>query len=157
MAPPLALAFGDQTELGAVAGLYGAIALGIVTAFLGGTKTQISGPTAPMTVVSAVMITEAVKQAGSLEAAMPVVVATFVLAGIMQALLGLFNLGKYIRYIPYPVVSGFMSGIGVIIVITQIFPFIGATRILQTHLPPPFFTGIPLRISFNICFIYGLT
>ena len=126
VALPLALAFGEQTELGAIAGLYGAIALGIIAAIFGGTKTQISGPTAPMTVVAAVLITEAISQMGSLQAAMPVIVATFVLAGIMQALLGVMKLGKYIKFIPYPVVSGFMSGIGVIIIITQIFPFIGA-------------------------------
>jgi len=126
VALPLALAFGEQTELGAVAGLYGAIALGIIAAILGGTKTQISGPTAPMTVVSAVMITEAINVLGSVQAAMPVIIATFVLTGIIQALLGVFKLGKYIKYIPYPVVSGFMSGIGVIIIITQLFPFIGA-------------------------------
>ncbi len=126
VALPLALAFGEQTELGAVAGLYGAIALGIVAAILGGTKTQISGPTAPMTVVSAVLILEAISETGSLQAAMPIIIATFVLAGLMQAMLGVLKLGKYIKYIPYPVVSGFMSGIGVIIIITQLFPFIGA-------------------------------
>ncbi len=126
VALPLALAFGEQTELGAVAGLYGAIALGIFAALLGGTKTQISGPTAPMTVVSAVMITEAIQALGSLQAAMPFIVAVFVMTGLFQVLLGVLRLGKYIKYIPYPVVSGFMSGIGVIIVITQIFPFVGA-------------------------------
>ncbi len=125
VALPLALAFGEQTELGAIAGLYGAIALGILAAIFGGTKTQISGPTAPMTVVSAVIIAEAVKNAGSVEAAMPIIVATFVLSGLMQAMLGIMKLGQYIKYIPYPVVSGFMSGIGFIIVITQIFPFFG--------------------------------
>jgi SulP family sulfate permease len=122
VALPLALAFGEQTELGAISGLYGAIALGIFAAILGGTKTQISGPTAPMTVVSAVVIAEAIDRMGSLEAAWPVIVATFVMAGIMEGLLGVMKLGKYIKFIPYPVVSGFMSGIGVIIIITQIFP-----------------------------------
>jgi len=126
VALPLALAFGEQTELGAVAGLYGAIALGIVAALLGGTKTQISGPTAPMTVVAAIMISETINVTGSLSAAFPLIVATFVLTGIIQASLGFLKLGKYIKYIPYPVVSGFMSGIGIIIIITQLFPFIGA-------------------------------
>jgi SulP family sulfate permease len=126
VALPLALAFGEQTDLGAVAGLYGAIALGVVAAILGGTKTQISGPTAPMTVVSAVLITEAISETGSLQAAMPIIIATFIMAGLMQAMLGVLKLGKYIKYIPYPVVSGFMSGIGIIIIITQLFPFIGA-------------------------------
>ncbi len=127
VALPLALAFGAQTELGAIAGLYGAIALGILAALFGGTKTQISGPTAPMTVVAAVLITEAIAEAGSLTQAIPIIVATFVLAGILQVLLGVLKLGKYIKYIPYPVVSGFMSGIGVIIVVTQLFPFFGIT------------------------------
>ncbi len=126
VALPLALAFGEQTELGAVAGLYGAIALGIVAALFGGTKTQISGPTAPMTVVAAVLIMEAIKELGGLQQAMPVIIASFVLTGFIQAALGLLRLGKYIKYIPYPVVSGFMSGIGIIIIVTQIFPFFGA-------------------------------
>ncbi len=125
VALPLALAFGAQTELGAIAGLYGAIALGILAAIFGGTKTQISGPTAPMTVVAAVLITEAINKAGSLNEAIPIIIATFVLAGILQVLLGVLKLGKYIKYIPYPVVSGFMSGIGIIIVVTQLFPFFG--------------------------------
>jgi SulP family sulfate permease len=81
-----------------------------------------------MTVVSAVMIMEAIENYGnSLEQAMPFIIATFVMAGLLQVLMGVFKLGKYIKYIPYPVVSGFMSGIGVIIVVTQIFPFFGIT------------------------------
>ena len=127
VALPLALAFGEQTELGAIAGLYGAIALGVLAAFLGGTPTQISGPTAPMTVVSALVISDAIATVGSLELAFPIIIATFFLAGFFEVLLGIFKLGKYIKYIPYPVVSGFMSGIGVIIVITQIFPFFGVS------------------------------
>lgn len=125
VALPLALAFGEQTELGAIAGLYGAIALGILAALLGGTPIQISGPTGPMTVVSAVVIADAVAYAGGLEQAYPIIIATFFLAGAIEALLGVLKLGKYVRFIPYPVVSGFMSGIGVIIIITQIFPFFG--------------------------------
>lgn len=126
VALPLALAFGAQTELGAIAGLYGAIAVGLFAALFGGTPVQISGPTAPMTVVSAVIIAESVQKAGSVEAAIPMVLATFFLAGALQVLMGVFRIGKYIRYIPYPVVSGFMSGIGVIIIISQIFPLLGA-------------------------------
>ncbi|MCO6491815.1 MAG: SulP family inorganic anion transporter [Phaeodactylibacter sp.] len=125
VALPLALAFGEQTEMGAIAGLYGAIAIGVLAAMFGGTPTQISGPTAPMTVVSAVVIADAIAYAGSLEIAFPIIIATFFLAGAMESLLGVLRLGKYVKYIPYPVVSGFMSGIGVIIVITQVFPFFG--------------------------------
>ncbi|MEZ4898504.1 MAG: SulP family inorganic anion transporter [Saprospiraceae bacterium] len=125
VALPLALAFGEQTELGAIAGLYGAIAISIFAALFGGTPTQISGPTAPMTVVSAVVIADAVSYAGGLANAIPIIIATFFLAGLIEMLMGVVKLGKYIRFIPYPVVSGFMSGIGVIIIITQIFPFFG--------------------------------
>ena len=125
VALPLALAFGEQTEMGAIAGLYGAIAIGMLAALFGGTETQISGPTAPMTVVSAVVITDAIAYAGSFNAAFPIIIATFFLAGLLEMLFGIFQLGKYIRYIPYPVVSGFMSGIGVIIILSQVFPFFG--------------------------------
>lgn len=126
VALPLALAFGAQTELGAIAGVYGAIALGIFAALFGGTPLQISGPTGPMTVVSAVVIAEAIKYAGGFEAAFPIILATFFVAGVIEVLMGILGLGRYIKYIPYPVISGFMSGIGVIIIITQIFPFFGA-------------------------------
>ena len=125
VALPLALAFGVQSGMGAIAGLYGAIALGIFAALFGGTKTQISGPTGPMTVVSATVISGEIAYFGSLEAAMGPIVVTFILAGLMQILMGAAKIGSYIRYMPYPVVSGFMSGIGIIIIILQIFPLMG--------------------------------
>jgi len=125
VALPLALAFGVQSGAGPVAGLYGAIALGIFAAIFGGTSTQISGPTGPMTVVSALVVIKAIEEYGSLEAGMGFIVCIFVLAGLAQIVFGIFQLGAYIKYIPYPVVSGFMSGIGGIIILLQIFPFIG--------------------------------
>lgn len=125
VALPLALAFGVQSGLGAIAGLYGAIALGVVAAALGGTPSQISGPTGPMTVVSSLVVITAVNNAGSLEAAYGTIIGIFVLAGVFLLGFGLMKLGVYIKYIPYPVVSGFMSGIGVIIIILQVFPFMG--------------------------------
>lgn len=126
VALPLALAFGLQSGMGAIAGLYGAIAIGMIAAWFGGTPTQISGPTGPMTVVSAVIISSAIEShGGSLEAAMGTIIAIFLLSGVFQILLGVFKIGQYIRYMPYPVVSGFMSGIGVIIIVLQIFPFLG--------------------------------
>lgn len=127
VALPLALAFGAQTPMGAMAGLYGAIAIAIIAALLGGTPTQVSGPTAPMTVVSAAVIASCITDSGAsnVQEALPLIIATFFLAGFIEMLFGIFQLGKYIRYIPYPVVSGFMSGIGVIIIITQIFPILG--------------------------------
>lgn len=126
VALPLALAFGVSSGMGPSAGLYGAIFLSFFAALFGGTNTQISGPTAPMTAVSMVVIAGLVAMNdGALEKALPAILLVFLLAGLMQIGLGLLGIGKYIRYIPYPVVSGFMTAIGVIILITQILPAIG--------------------------------
>lgn len=127
VALPLALAFGVQSGAGAIAGLYGAIALGVFAATFGGTSSQVSGPTGPMTVVSALVITTAIERHGSFEAGMGFIIGIFVLAGLAQILFGVLQLGTYIRYIPYPVVSGFMTGIGGIIILLQVFPFFGQT------------------------------
>ena len=112
---PLCLAFGATSGLGPVAGLYGGIVLGVVAAFFGGTSTLISAPTGPMTVVSALIIAAQIKIFGSVEAAMGAIVFTFVVAGLFQIALGTLKLGKYIDFLPYPVISGFMSGIGMLI------------------------------------------
>ena len=126
VALPLALAFGVSSGLGPSAGLYGAIFLSFFAALFGGTDTQISGPTAPMTAVSMVVIATIIGvHNGSVEKALPYILAVFLLSGIFQIGLGFLGLGKYIKYIPYPVVSGFMTAIGVIILITQILPVIG--------------------------------
>lgn len=126
VALPLALAFGVSSGMGPSAGLYGAIFISFFAALFGGTNTQISGPTAPMTAVSMVVIAGIVAaNDGSLEKALPAVLIVFLLAGLMQIGLGLMGIGKYIRYIPYPVVSGFMTAIGVIILVTQILPALG--------------------------------
>ncbi|WP_127960048.1 SulP family inorganic anion transporter [Serratia microhaemolytica] len=129
VALPLALAFGVQSGMGAVAGLYGAIVLGILAALFGGTRTQISGPTGPMTVVSSAIIAAEIAYFGSFEAALPSIIVTFVLAGLLQIVMGLMRVGQYVRYMPYPVISGFMSGIGLIIIITQLFPSVGLTSV----------------------------
>lgn len=125
VALPLALAFGVQSGLGATAGLYGAIALGILAAAFGGTATQASGPTGPMTVVSASFVAIAVAEYGNIESAMAMIVATFMLTGILQIIFGFLRVGGYIKYFPYPVISGFMTGVGLIIILLQIFPFAG--------------------------------
>ncbi len=125
VALPLALAFGVQSGLGASAGLYGAMVLGLFAALFGGTNTQISGPTGPMTVVSATVVSMAVARYGNIESAWGIILITFLLAGAFQILFGLLKIGKYIKYIPYPVLSGFMSGIGLIIIVFQIFPVLG--------------------------------
>lgn len=118
VALPLCLAFGVASGMGAQAGLYGAIALGILAALFGGTQTQVSGPTGPMTVVMAGMV-------ASLSGKPEWIFATVVLAGLLQIAFGCLKLGGFIRYMPYPVVSGFMSGIGVIIILLQVLPLMG--------------------------------
>lgn len=126
VALPLALAFGVSSGLGPMAGLYGAIFIGFFAALFGGTNTQISGPTAPMTAVSMIMIgTIVAANNGDMGRALPLILAVFLLAGMIQVGMGVLGFGKYIRYIPYPVVSGFMTAIGVIIILTQLLPAVG--------------------------------
>ena len=126
VALPLALAFGVSSGLGPSAGLYGAIFISFFAALFGGTNTQISGPTAPMTAVSMVVIAGIVAaNDGDVNKALPAILTIFILAGLFQIILGVIGLGKYIRYIPYPVVSGFMTAIGLIILLTQILPSVG--------------------------------
>ena len=117
---PVALAFGVASGLGAIAGIYGAIAVGFFAAVFGGTRSQISGPTGPMAVAMAAVVTLAGPD--NLGEAFGIVV----LAGIIQILLGVLKIGRFVAYTPYSVISGFMSGIGVIIIILQILPLIGA-------------------------------
>jgi len=118
VALPLALAFGVASGAGAAAGLYGAILVGLFASVFGGTKPQISGPTGPMTVVMAAIIAA---NPGNLK----VVFTTIILAGLFQIIFGMLKTGNMIKYVPYPVISGFMSGIGVIIIILQINPLLG--------------------------------
>ena len=126
VALPLALAFGVSSGLGPSAGLYGAIFVSFFAALFGGTNTQISGPTAPMTAVSMVIIAGIIaSNDGDVSKALPAILTVFLLAGLIQVALGFLGIGKYIKYIPYPVVSGFMTAIGVIILVTQILPAIG--------------------------------
>lgn len=118
VALPLALAFGVSSGAGPLAGLYGAILTGFFAALFGGTPAQVSGPTGPMTVVMALVITHF---AGN-----PAVAFTIVMiGGAFQILFGLLRFGRYINLVPYPVISGFMSGIGCIIIILQLAPLVG--------------------------------
>ncbi|HUU34203.1 MAG TPA: SulP family inorganic anion transporter [Vicinamibacterales bacterium] len=125
VALPLALAFGVQSGLGAAAGIYGAMAIGFFASYLGGTPAQVSGPTGPMTVVSAAVAASVAAAAAGTGHEFAAITATFLLAGVLQIGLGLMRVGKYIRYVPYPVISGFMTGIGAIIILLQIFPMLG--------------------------------
>lgn len=126
VALPLAMAFGEQSGMGAAAGLFGAIAIGFFASLLCSTQPQISGPTAPMTAVSMVVISNIIQAFdGQVEKALPSILMVFFLAGVMQVVLGLIGIGKYIKYVPYPVISGFMTGIGIIIIIGQMLPLLG--------------------------------
>lgn len=140
VALPLALAFGiqafgvisvDEVEnigaIGALAGLTGAMMIGFFASLFGGTPSQISGPTGPMTVISATLISGvwASTQPGNIETVIISMACAAIFCGLFQILFGLLKIGKYIRYIPYPVLSGFMSGIGIIIIVQQIYPLFG--------------------------------
>jgi SulP family sulfate permease len=123
---PLALAFGVASGAGAMAGLYGAVFVGFCAALFGGTPTLISEPTGPMTVVMTAIVSGMV--ARNPENGLAMAFTVVILAGLFQILFGAFRLGKYITLMPYSVISGFMSGIGVILIILQIVPFVGADR-----------------------------
>jgi SulP family sulfate permease len=127
---PLALAFGVGTGLGAQAGLYGAIGVGLFSAIFGGTKGLISAPTAPMTAVSTVIISQLVAQLGGINEAMGSIMLTFIVAGISQIIFGLLRIGQFVHFIPYPVVSGFMTGVGALIILSQVGAALGIPKVV---------------------------
>ena len=118
VALPLALAFGEASGAGPIAGIWGAIFVGFFASLFGGTGSNVSGPTGPMVVVFAGVF-------ASLSGNLALIFAAVVLAGVLQILLGVFKMGQYIRLVPYPVVSGFMSGIGCIIIALQMSRLFG--------------------------------
>lgn len=123
IALPMALAFGVASGAGAEAGLYGAILVGLFASLFGGSPTLISEPTGPMTVIFTAVIAELI--ASDPVNGMAMAFTVVVLAGIFQIMFGVMRLGKYVTLMPYTVVSGFMSGIGIILIILQIGPFLG--------------------------------
>ena len=122
VALPVALAFGVASGLGPIAGIYSAIAVGFFAAVFGGTPSQISGPTGPMTIAMAVIVTQ---HASTLPEAFTIVM----LAGLLQIALGALRIGSFVAYTPYSVISGFMSGIGIIIITIQVLPFVGVSAV----------------------------
>ncbi|MCT7951099.1 SulP family inorganic anion transporter [Ancylothrix sp. C2] len=120
---PLALAFGVASGVGPIAGLYGAVCVGFFAALFGGTPTLISEPTGPMTVVMTGIVASML--AANPDQGLGMAFTIVMLAGLFQIIFGIFKLGKYITLMPYSVISGFMSGIGVILIILQIAPFLG--------------------------------
>ncbi|MFC1773057.1 SulP family inorganic anion transporter [Pseudomonadota bacterium] len=123
IALPMALAFGVASGAGAEAGLYGAILVGLFAALFGGSPTLISEPTGPMTVVFTAVIAKLIASDPVNGTAMAFTVV--VMAGLFQILFGIMRLGKYVTLMPYSVISGFMSGIGIILIILQIGPLLG--------------------------------
>lgn len=124
VALPLALAMGVASGLGPIAGLYGAIFVGFFASLFGGTEPQVSGPTGPMTVVVAGLIAS-IAAHPDLANNPELIFTAIVMAGVLMIVMGVLKLGEYIRLVPYPVISGFMSGIGGIIIILQISPILG--------------------------------
>ena len=123
VALPMALAFGVASGAGAAAGLWGAVIIGLMASLFGGTPTLISEPTGPMTVVFTAVILSFTSQIPDRGTALAMAFTVVVLAGVFQILFGFFRLGRYITMMPYTVISGFMSGIGVILVILPACPF----------------------------------
>lgn len=157
VALPLALAFGIQafggidapeaSSMGALAGLVGATLLGFFASLFGGTHSQISGPTGPMTVITASLISGVWAAQHSMSAVLISMSLAGLFCGLFQILFGVMKIGKYVRYIPYPVLSGFMSGIGVIIILQQLYPLIGQKSPVLTL---DMITQLPERIGAGI-------
>ena len=150
VALPMALAFGVASGLGAQAGLYGAMACGIFAALFGGTLAQVSGPTGPMTVFTATFVSATLKEP-------KLIFAAVILAGLFQILFGLIKSGQLIRYIPYPVISGFMSGIGVIIMVIQIPALFGLKIYGDVEETLTHFLEIPTKLNPHAALIGFLT
>jgi len=123
IALPMALAFGVASGAGAAAGLWGAVLVGLFAALFGGTPSLISEPTGPMTVVMTAVI--ASFSASNPENGLAIAFTVVMLAGVFQIAFGFLRLGRYITQMPYTVISGFMSGIGIILIILQLGPFLG--------------------------------
>jgi len=157
VALPLALAFGIQafggiddpaaSSIGALAGLIGAALLGFFASLFGGTHSQISGPTGPMTVITAALVSGVWASSQSVSAVLISMSLAGIFCGIFQILFGIMKIGKYVRYIPYPVLSGFMSGIGVIIILQQIYPLIG---LKSPVLVVDMITQLPQRVASGV-------
>ena len=142
VALPLAIAFGETAlgDGGAIYGMYGAIIVGFLAALFGGTPSQVSGPTGPMSMAvqglcGAIVITNALGQPIKdvpAEQMILLICGAVILGGVFQILFGLLRLGKYITLVPYSVVSGFMSGIGFIIIITELGNLLGIGKVKGT-------------------------
>jgi len=165
VALPLAMAMGVTSGAGPIAGLYGAILVGFFAALFGGTPAQISGPTGPMTVVMAVIFTQYTSMFPSNpEQGAAIAFTVVIMGGALQILFGLLKFGRFISLIPHPVISGFMSGIGVIIILLQLQTLLGhpsmssplaAIRALPNAISSPEMTAVYLSVI-TLVIVYGL-
>lgn len=165
VALPLALAMGVASGAGPIAGIYGAIFVGFFAAIFGGTPAQVSGPTGPMTVVMALIFTQYTAlfpEAPATGAALAFTVV--MMGGLFQIIFGFLRIGKFIEFVPHPVVSGFMSGIGVIIILIQIGPLLGhassAKPLEAVQMMPSFFSNIHnaslILALITLAIVYGV-
>ncbi len=132
IALPLALAFGEISQLGPVAGIWGAIAGGIIGGLFGGCMVGVSGPTAPKAAQIATFMSLFI--IGSTDK--PDLVAAFsiiFLSGIVLVFISLLKISRFIHLTPYSVIAGFMCGIGVIVILTQINAFLGLEAEKNIH------------------------
>ena len=132
IALPLALAFGEISQLGPVAGIWGAIAGGIIGGLFGGGMVGVSGPTAPKAAQIAAFMGFFVIGTTN----QPDLVAAFsiiFLSGLILVAISMLKISRFIHYTPYPVIAGFMCGIGVIVILTQINAFLGLEAEKNLH------------------------
>ena len=137
VALPSAIAFGvtilaplggSYAAQGAVAGILGATALGLVCAALGGTPRLISAPCAPAVAVLAALAIEFTQRGVAPETALLMLTLVGLICGVLQVIFGALGLGRLIKYMPYPVVSGYLSGVGLIIIASQIPKLLGVAQ-----------------------------
>ena len=119
---PAALSFGELAGLGPVAGLYGALAVGIFGALVGNTRGLISGVNANVSIIMALVVAE---YTNSITEAL----AAAILAGLIQVVFGLLRFGRYIAYVPVSLLNGFFTGVGILLIVTQIAPAMGVANV----------------------------
>ncbi|HMR76064.1 MAG TPA: SulP family inorganic anion transporter, partial [Polyangiaceae bacterium] len=135
VALPSAIAFGvaiyaplgaESAAIGAMAGMVGAVLLGVINPLLGGTQRLISAPCAPAAAVMGALVAELAKEREP-TAVLLMMTAVALLSGLMQIAYGVLGGGKVIKYIPYPAVSGFLSGVAVLIFVKQLPGLLGVS------------------------------
>ncbi|MBI4293931.1 MAG: SLC26A/SulP transporter family protein [Betaproteobacteria bacterium] len=140
VALPSAIAFGviiysplggSYAAYGALAGILGATALGFIAPVFGGTNRLITAPCAPAAAVLAALAIELLQNGVTLESVLLMLTLIGLICGVLQIVLGLIGLGRLIKYMPYPVVSGYLSGVGIIIIASQVPKFLGVPK--NTH------------------------